>query len=173
MPVFGTRDTRSLDFTVRGSLTLSSKLSMQLYSQFFVARGRYDNFSILADPDNMVDFPEYPKRRDFNYKNLQSNFVTRWEYRPGSAIYFVWSHSRRMNDEMNPLAPWGESLYEQSLGGQVSDLFRSFPGNSSYDQDRLRVSLKLLKKPTPPAPPGRGARLIRFTVQTTPTANNT
>ena len=130
VPVFGTRDTRSLDFTIRGSLTLSSKLSMQLYSQLFVARGRYDNFSILTDPDNMVAFGEYPKRRDFNYKNLHSNFVTRWEYRPGSAIYFVWSHSRSRDDELNPLAPWGESLYEQSVGSQISDVFKVFPGNS-------------------------------------------
>jgi hypothetical protein len=130
VPVFGTRDTRSLDFTVRGSLTLTSKFSMQLYSQFFAAKGRYDNFSILANPDKMVPFTEYPKRRDFNYKNLQSNFVTRWEYRPGSAIYIVWSHSRRKDEEMNPLAPWGDALYEQSLGGQISELFRAFPRNS-------------------------------------------
>jgi hypothetical protein len=130
VPVFGTRDTRSLDLTVRGSLTFTSKFSMQLYTQFFVAKGRYDNFSILANPDNMVDFPAYPKKRDFNYKNLQSNFVTRWEYRPGSAIYFVWSHSRSKDEEMNPLAPWGESFYGQSLGGQISDLFRIFPKNS-------------------------------------------
>jgi len=130
VPVFGTRDTRSLDLTIRGSLTFTRKLSMQLYTQFFVAKGRYDNFSLLANPDNMVDFQAYPKKRDFNYKHLQANFVTRWEYRPGSAIYFVWSHSRSKDDEMNPLAPWGESLYEQSLGGQITDLFRIFPKNS-------------------------------------------
>jgi hypothetical protein len=130
VPVFGTRDTRSLDLTVRGSLTFTSKFSMQLYTQFFVAKGRYDNFSILTNPDLMVDFPAYPKKRDFNYKNLQSNLVTRWEYRPGSAIYLVWSHSRNRQDEINPLAPWGESLYEQSLGGQLTDIFRIFPKNS-------------------------------------------
>jgi hypothetical protein len=130
VPVFGIRDTRSLDLTVRGSLTFTSRFSMQLYTQFFVAKGRYDNFMILANPDNLVDFPAYPKKRDFNYKNLQSNFVMRWEYRPGSAIYFVWSHSRSKDEEMNPLAPWGESLYEQSLGGQITDLFRIFPKNS-------------------------------------------
>ena len=130
VPVFGTRDTRSLDLTLRGALTFTSKFSMQLYTQFFVAKGKYDNFSILASPDDMIDFPAYPKRRDFNYKNLQSNFVTRWEYRPGSAIYFVWSHSRKKNDVMNPLAPWGDPLYEQSLCGQVSDIFRIFPKNS-------------------------------------------
>jgi len=130
VPVFGTRDTRSLDFTLRASLTLTSKFSMQLYSQLFAAKGRYDNFSILTNPDRMVAFPEYPKRRDFNYKNLHYNFVTRWEYRPGSAIYLVWSHSRRKDDELNPLAPWNDSLYEQSFGGQVSELFRTFPRNS-------------------------------------------
>lgn len=130
VPVFGTRDTRSLDFTVRAALTLTSKFSMQLYSQLFTAKGRYDNFSILANPDRMVSFPEYPKRRDFNYKNLHSNFVTRWEYRPGSAIYLVWSHSRRKDDVMNPLAPWNDSIYAQSFGGQVSELFRTFPRNS-------------------------------------------
>jgi hypothetical protein len=130
VPVFGIRDTRSLDLTIRSSLTFTRKFSLQLYTQFFVAKGRYDNFSILSNPDYMADFSAYPKRRDFNYKNLQSNFVARWEYRPGSTIYFVWSHSRNERDEMNPLAPWGESIYDQSLGGQLSDLFRIFPKNS-------------------------------------------
>jgi hypothetical protein len=130
VPVFGKRDTRSVDFTLRGSLTFTSKFSLQLYTQLFFAKGLYDNFSILANPDFMAEFPAYPKRRDFNYKNLQSNFVARWEYRPGSTIYFVWSHSRNRRDDMNPLAPWGESTYNQSLGGQISDLFRIFPRNS-------------------------------------------
>ncbi len=130
VPVFGTRDTRSLDLTVRGSLTFTSKFSIQLYSQFFVAKGRYDNFSILTNPDIMAYFQAYPKIREFNYKNLHSNFVTRWEYRPGSAIYLVWSHSRNRDDVTNPLAPWGESYYEQSLGDQITETFRIFPKNS-------------------------------------------
>jgi hypothetical protein len=130
VPVFGTRDTRSLDLTLRGSLTFTNKFSTQIYTQFFVAKGKYDSFSILANPDYMAEFQAYPKRRDFNYKNLQSNFVARWEYRPGSAIYFVWSHSRNRRDELNPLAPWGEELYEQGVGGQLSDMFSIFPKNS-------------------------------------------
>lgn len=130
VPVFGTRDTRSVDLTLRGALTFTNKFSMQLYTQFFVAKGKYDNFTILTTPDDMVNFTAYPKRRDFNYKNLQSNFVTRWEYRPGSAIYFVWSHSRNREDVINPLAPWGDSLYDQSMYGQFTDIFRIFPKNS-------------------------------------------
>jgi hypothetical protein len=130
VPIFGTRDTRSLDLTIRGSYTFTSRFSMQLFSQFFVAKGKYDNFNILSNPDKMDPFQAYPKRRDFNYKNLQSNFVTRWEYRPGSNVYLVWSHSRKRNDEINPLAPWGDPLYEQSFSGQISEIFRIFPKNS-------------------------------------------
>lgn len=130
VPVFGERDTRSLDLTLRSSLTFTSKFSIQLYTQLFMARGRYDNFSILANPDLMVPFSSYPKRRDFNYKNLQSNFVTRWEYRPGSAIYLVWSHGRNERDEMNPLAPWGISPYERPVNKQIGDIFNLFPKNS-------------------------------------------
>lgn len=130
VPVFGMRDTRSLDLTLRGSLTFTRNFSMQLYTQAFAAKGSYDNFTILSNPDFLAAFPAYPKRRDFNYKNLQSNFVARWEYRPGSTFYFVWSHTRERRDEMNPLAPWDESLSGQSLGGQLSDLFHIFPKNS-------------------------------------------
>ena len=128
VPVFGTRDTRSLDLTLRGSLTFTNKFSLQLYTQLFLARGSYDNFNILVNPDTMTDFGAYPKQRDFNYKNLQSNFVARWEYRPGSTIYLVWSHSRDRRDELNPLAPsWEESPYNQSLTEQFGDVFRIFP----------------------------------------------
>lgn len=130
VPVFGKRDTRALDLTIRGSLTFTSKFSTQLYTQFFFAKGIYNNFSILANPDKMVAFPMYPKKRDFNYKHLQSNFVARWEYRPGSTIYFVWTHSRNRDVETNPLSTLDDSVYRQSLGGQISELFRTFPGNS-------------------------------------------
>jgi hypothetical protein len=30
----------------------------------------------------------------FNFKQLRSNVVLRWEYRPGSAIFMVWSQGR-------------------------------------------------------------------------------
>jgi hypothetical protein len=31
---------------------------------------------------------------DFNYKALRSNLVLRWEYRPGSTMFVVWSQGR-------------------------------------------------------------------------------
>lgn len=31
---------------------------------------------------------------DFNYKSLRANAVFRWEYLPGSTIYFVWTNEK-------------------------------------------------------------------------------
>jgi hypothetical protein len=130
VPVFGQRDTRSLDLTLRSSVTFTSTLSFQLYTQFFLARGRYDNFSILVNPDQLTRFDAYPKRREFSYQSLQSNFVMRWEYRPGSTIYMVWIHGRRERDEMNPLAPTAGSPYDKPLNRQMGDIFNIYPNNT-------------------------------------------
>ena len=32
--------------------------------------------------------------RDFNIRSLRSNMVVRWEYRPGSTLFFVWQQNR-------------------------------------------------------------------------------
>ena len=129
VPVFGARDTRSLDLTLRGTVTFMPNLSLQLYSQLFLARGRYNRFQLLQNPDALAPFDAFPKRDEFAFNSLLSNVVLRWEYRPGSALFFVWSHNRRADDALNPLAPWGPSPFDRPLGEQVAETFRLFPGN--------------------------------------------
>jgi hypothetical protein len=36
--------------------------------------------------------------RDFNFRSLRGNAVVRWEYRPGSTVFFVWTQSRSSQD---------------------------------------------------------------------------
>ncbi|MEM8484953.1 MAG: DUF5916 domain-containing protein [Bacteroidota bacterium] len=127
--VFGTRDTRSVDFTLRGTVTLTPKLSVQLYSQLFAARGRYENFQIQQDRDNLAAFDAYPKRDEFSFSSLQSNVVLRWEYRPGSSLFLVWTHGRSAEDVLNPLSPWNGAPYTRSLNDQFGDTFNIFPEN--------------------------------------------
>ena len=129
VPVFGRRDTRALDLTLRGAYTFTPNLSFQLYSQLFVAGGRYGNMEILRDRDDLVAFDAFPKRDDFSFSSVLSNAVLRWEYRPGSALYLVWTHGRQVEDELNPLAPWGPSPYQRSIGGQIGDAFDIIPAN--------------------------------------------
>lgn len=130
VPVFGKRNSGYLDFTLRSAVTFTSTLSLQLYTQLFLAKGKYEDFSLLINPDRLEPFAHYPKQLNFAYQNLHSNLVMRWEYRPGSTIFLVWSHGRKARDEANPLEPPLHSPYHRSLGNQVGDVFGIFPNNS-------------------------------------------
>ena len=129
-PVFGARDTRSLDFTLRSDITFTTDISLQIYSQLFLARGIHDDFKILLNPDYLAEFPAYPKASEFTLSSLQSNMVLRWEYRPGSNIYLVWTHGRRLHDRVNPIATNPRSLYDRSVSERISDTFNIFPANA-------------------------------------------
>ncbi len=129
VPIFGARDTRSLDLTLRGTVTFLPNLSLQLYGQFFVAGGRYADFQILQTRDRLAAFDAYPKRDNFAFSRLQSNAVLRWEYRPGSTLFVVWTHGRRSDDALNPLGPWNRSPYDRPLSGQIADTFDVLPEN--------------------------------------------
>jgi hypothetical protein len=49
---------------------------------------------------------------DFNLKSLRVNAVLRWEFRPGSAAYLVWTQRRQDNAHPGDL----------SLGRDAADL---------------------------------------------------
>jgi hypothetical protein len=128
--VFGERDTRSLDFTFRSTVTFTRNLSLQIYNQLFLAKGKYENFKILQDRDTLADFSSYPKRDEFSFNSFHSNVVLRWEYRPGSTVFLVWSHGRDTEDQINPLSPFGSSPYDRPIGSQIDDTFDIIPNNS-------------------------------------------
>ncbi len=129
MPVFGARDTRALDITLRNTTTFTKDLSLQIYSQLFLARGRYADFQLLRDRDHLVPIPGFPKRDEFSLTSLQSNIVLRWEYRPGSVLFAVWTHGRNDSDALNPLAPWFDEPYDRGIGDQISQTFDTIPTN--------------------------------------------
>ncbi len=56
-----------------------------------------DEYNIDENLDAINDYSfDSP---DFNFKEFKSNFVVRWEYKPGSTIYLVWSQGRSDYDE--------------------------------------------------------------------------
>jgi len=129
VPVFGARKTRSVDLTLRSNITFRPNLSLQLYGQFFLAHGRYHDFQILQNPDDLAPFSSFPKRDEFAFSSLQSNVVLRWEYRPGSTLFLVWTHGRNAEDVLNPLSPWGLSPYGRPINEQIAETFDIFPEN--------------------------------------------
>jgi hypothetical protein len=48
-----------------------------------------------ADPDGTGPAPALTiSNPDFSVQSLRGNAVVRWEYRPGSALFFVWQQQR-------------------------------------------------------------------------------
>jgi len=48
---------------------------------------------------------------DFSARSLIGNTVLRWEYRPGSTLYLVWTHDRERDDALGRFA-FGRDLRE-------------------------------------------------------------
>ena len=100
--VFGELDHRTWDLTLRSSFLFSRDASLELYLQPFLTVGNYSNPRELIRPDS-YDLRTYggldASRRDFSYGAVNVNMVYRWEYRPGSTLYLVWSHTRGAYDE--------------------------------------------------------------------------
>ena len=116
--VFGTIQQTIAALTTRLNWTFSPKLSLQAYAQPFVAAGNYrelkdvdnphaerfqDRFYVLSGNDYSITDGTVSvshngsysfDRPDFNFGELRSTVVLRWEYRPGSTVFAIWSHGR-------------------------------------------------------------------------------
>ena len=93
--IYGRLMSRTLDFTTRADFSFTPVLTLQFYVQPFVAIGDYTNFKELVEPKS-YRFKPYSlgENKDFHRRSLRSNIVLRWEFRPGSTLFLVWSQSR-------------------------------------------------------------------------------
>jgi hypothetical protein len=141
-------DQRTHSLTVRLNVSITPDFTIQYYGSPFVSSGRYTAFKRAADPlsstyesrfhlygtDEIAYDPEEDAYRvqegedgplysfdnpDFSFRQFRSNLVARWEYRPGSALYVVWSQGRTSESP----------LYDDSLGSNVDELWRSAARN--------------------------------------------
>jgi len=117
---------RTSAITTRLDYTMTPTLSLQLYAQPFITAGDYSDLRELADPraarydDRFRAYGSAPLQ-DFNFKQFRSNTVVRWEYRPGSVLFFVWQQGRGQGDR-NPGS--------FDLGRDYGDLFKSRSDNT-------------------------------------------
>ncbi len=146
--VFARLEQQTLATSLRLNWTFTPRLSLQAYLQPYLSVGAYDGFKELTRPAS-ADFFEYGKNNsriwtdhdtigvdpdgagparafmfgkpDFNYKSLRGTVVLRWEYRPGSLLYLVWTRNRA--DYAHP--------GDLSLGRDLGDLLRA-PGDDVF-----------------------------------------
>jgi hypothetical protein len=123
--LFADLNQTTLSANIRADWIISPKLSFQVYIQPLIASGSFNNFKALrkaksfdfisygsegstmqkSDGSYQLDIdgagpvsPVQIGNPDFNYLSLRGNAVLRWEYRPGSTFYFVWTQSRENVD---------------------------------------------------------------------------
>jgi len=94
--VFAGIDQRLLEIGTRLDWTFTSDLSLQLYVQPFIATGDYSNFKELEAPRTMTYIPYSDKvfDPDFKIRSVRGSAVLRWQFIPGSAVFFVWNENR-------------------------------------------------------------------------------
>lgn len=91
--------------TLRMNYTITPMLSLESYLQPFVSTGAYTDWRALDDGasrDRAARFRPYTSRgapTGFQFGQLRTNNVVRWEYRPGSVLFFVWTQGRDANDQ--------------------------------------------------------------------------
>ena len=145
--LFGEIRQKTVAITFRADLAINPELTIQYYAQPYISAGKYNNFKQITDPiadkfadrfhifsgneivydagnynidsngDGVSDF-SIPNP-DFNFKQVRSNFVVRWEYRPGSTLYLVWSQGRTGSTATGNF----------SYGNDFKDLYKITPHN--------------------------------------------
>ena len=143
--IFATLDQKTLRLSLRLNFNITPNLTLQYWGQPFISVGKYDNFKkitgthaeeytdryyIFTDDEfkwndsinsyQITDIPgfKYPiENPDFHIKEFKSNFVARWEFIPGSTLYFVWSQGRARDN------PNGEFDLKQD----ICDMFDIHP----------------------------------------------
>jgi hypothetical protein len=83
-------DQEMVSTSFRLDYTLYPVMSFQSYIQPFIWEGIYSDFKKFTKYDK-YEFDRFPlEDASYTYKSLIFNTVFRWEYKPGSAFYFVW-----------------------------------------------------------------------------------
>ncbi len=123
--IFGEQRLHRVDLTFRGTFTFTRDLTLQFYAQPFFAAVEYSNFKRLLPPDSFepVDSSVYDpevEQPNFNWTSFNSNLILRWQYRPGSALYLVWTQAREST----------RSIGDFDFGRDWDQLFGTRAGNT-------------------------------------------
>ncbi|SMC36737.1 DUF5916 domain-containing protein [Cellulophaga tyrosinoxydans] len=138
----GTVAQETLSMSFRLNYTINPNLTIQYWGQPFISKGVYTDFKQVVDPlaktfnaridtyaPNQISFAndiyavdedldgttDYSfNNPDFSFTQFRSNLVVRWEYKPGSEIFLVWSQD--LSSSSNPSEGLFKTLENNLLG---------------------------------------------------------
>ncbi len=147
--VLGRIDHDTWEMTLRANYAFTPNLILQYYVSPYISAGSFshikyvkdadadeydDRFYTFSDEETVIDADNNTMAFDethdgnadysighpnFNFFEMRSNMVLRWEFTPGSTFYFVWTHGR------------SDYIHEpvRSLGKNADRLFSVEPQN--------------------------------------------
>lgn len=126
---FAHLDQHTLSSAVRMTYIATPELSLQVYAQPFVSSGSYSDARELSATPRAASYdarytpytPPASAIAGFTDREFRSNTVVRWEYRPGSTLFFVWTQGRSAYDDQFRPRNWT---------GNYRDLFGLRPDNT-------------------------------------------
>ena len=124
---FAHLDQRTTSMSFRIDYTATPTLTVQVYASPFVSKGTWSNVRELSSTPRASRYDDRfqpftgPGPGDFNIKFFNSNFVVRWEYKPGSTLFLVWNQGR---DDFEP------TQGTRDVAGDFKKLFKAYPRNT-------------------------------------------
>lgn len=97
---FARLDQFTTSATMRLNYTFTPRLSVESWLQPFVSTGDYGDWRRLVDgraaryADRFAPYTPRGEPEGFRYAQFRTNNVVRWEYRPGSVLFFVFAQGR-------------------------------------------------------------------------------
>lgn len=105
VPVFADLDQDKITGHVTASITLRTNLSWQISGSLLMSGLDYANYRRYLGNDRYgnLDDIEIDEEYDFNYVAVNSTMILRWEYLPGSTLYFVWTRAQQDSGDYDNL----------------------------------------------------------------------
>ena len=132
--IVGNMNQKTYGLTMKMQVNVTPDISLQWYGAPFTSTAKYNNFKRAINPESRIRSDRYHTfspneisfsegqfhvlndsgnfgfaNPDFNFNEFRSIMVARWEYLPGSTLYFVWEHS--MSNRSGDFMPgWNRNL---------------------------------------------------------------
>jgi hypothetical protein len=163
--VNGYLDQQTFGLSIRANYTITPNMSIQYYGSPFITRGDYTNFKYITDAnaeqfadrfqfygDDQIHFNEEDfayeidenldgnidysfGNPNFEFVQFRSNLVYRWEYIPGSTLFFVWTQDNTFYEGLiNPL--------DQPI---MTDMFNNLFENTAHNIFLIKLTYRFLK----------------------------
>jgi len=120
---FAHLEQKTLNLTWRLGYTFTPTTTLQIYASPFISKGTYSDVREIADARASAYSARYKPYADpavtddpggFKFQQFRSNVEFRWEYRPGSTLFLVWSQGREGRQDVEGT---------RSFRGDLGDLF--------------------------------------------------